>query len=168
MKRIKQEYCVFWKSPHPFNPLVLSPFEVNGTVYSCPEQYVAAQKARLFLDYKSYDLIMAATTGRDFRGLSKCIRGYNHDTWLKERYRLMIDANYYKFSQNRQMRDRLQDTGSCVMVYANPHDRVWGVGMDGDHPDILNSDRWQGDNLLGRALMHVREELFPRTRRDGD
>jgi predicted NAD-dependent protein-ADP-ribosyltransferase YbiA (DUF1768 family) len=31
--------------------------------------------------------------------------------------------------------------------------------MAGDHKDVLNPEKWRGLNLLGFALMEVRDEL---------
>ncbi|WP_353572798.1 NADAR domain-containing protein [Candidatus Albibeggiatoa sp. nov. BB20] len=36
---------------------------------------------------------------------------------------------------------------------------MWGVGLAIDDPNIENPNYWQGLNLLGFALMEVREQL---------
>jgi predicted NAD-dependent protein-ADP-ribosyltransferase YbiA (DUF1768 family) len=38
-------------------------------------------------------------------------------------------------------------------------DRIWGIGMGGDNPAAGNPAKWKGENLLGFALMEVREKL---------
>lgn len=38
-------------------------------------------------------------------------------------------------------------------------DSVWGIGMSDNHPDRRRIDKWQGENLLGKSLMTVREIL---------
>jgi ribA/ribD-fused uncharacterized protein len=47
-----------------------------------------------------------------------------------------------------------------VLVEASPVDKVWGIGMAEDHPEIENPAMWQGLNLLGFALMEVRRQLL--------
>ncbi|HIR94499.1 MAG TPA: DUF1768 domain-containing protein [Candidatus Coprenecus stercorigallinarum] len=46
-----------------------------------------------------------------------------------------------------------------ILVEASPYDTVWGIGMKEDDPDCRNPRLWKGENLLGFALMDVREKL---------
>jgi predicted NAD-dependent protein-ADP-ribosyltransferase YbiA (DUF1768 family) len=39
-------------------------------------------------------------------------------------------------------------------------DAIWGIGMAADNPEITNPQNWKGLNLLGFALMEVRDELI--------
>jgi ribA/ribD-fused uncharacterized protein len=50
-------------------------------------------------------------------------------------------------------------TGRKVLVEASPRDRIWGIGMGAGHPDAIRPSRWRGSNLLGFALMNVRDQL---------
>jgi len=47
-----------------------------------------------------------------------------------------------------------------VLVEASPVDPIWGIGLAKDHPDALLPGKWKGTNLLGFALMEVRDELM--------
>ena len=38
-------------------------------------------------------------------------------------------------------------------------DRIWGIGLSMSDPDRLDRRKWKGQNLLGYALMMVREKL---------
>ena len=38
-------------------------------------------------------------------------------------------------------------------------DTIWGIGLSMKDPDRLDIDKWKGQNLLGYALMMVRERL---------
>ncbi|MEL7231218.1 MAG: NADAR domain-containing protein, partial [Pseudomonadota bacterium] len=44
-------------------------------------------------------------------------------------------------------------------VEASPVDRIWGIGLAADDPDLENPYLWKGQNLLGFALMEVRDML---------
>jgi predicted NAD-dependent protein-ADP-ribosyltransferase YbiA (DUF1768 family) len=57
------------------------------------------------------------------------------------------------------LRDFLLATGRKVLVEASPYDRIWGIGMAATNPDMARPLAWRGLNLLGFALMEVRERL---------
>lgn len=46
-----------------------------------------------------------------------------------------------------------------VIVEAGPVDPIWGIGLAADSPDARHPERWRGHNLLGKALMDVRDRL---------
>jgi len=50
-------------------------------------------------------------------------------------------------------------TGEQILVEASPVDNIWGVGLAADDPAIAHPDTWKGLNLLGFALMEVRQRL---------
>ncbi len=64
-----------------------------------------------------------------------------------------------KFSQNDVLLTYLLSTTPRVLVEASPRDSVWGIGIS--ERDLLASrpSEWKGLNLLGFALMDVRERL---------
>ena len=67
-----------------------------------------------------------------------------------------------KFSQHDDLRQKLLGTGDAYLVECARSDRRWacGIGLyDDDRRDI---DRWKGKNILGFALMEVRESLKAR------
>jgi ribA/ribD-fused uncharacterized protein len=45
-----------------------------------------------------------------------------------------------------------------IIVEANKYDPIWGIGMFSDDRNLLRTELW-GQNLLGKAIMKVREEL---------
>jgi len=53
----------------------------------------------------------------------------------------------------------LLNTNERILVEASPVDPIWGIGMAADHKEVNNPEKWQGLNLLGFALMEVRDEL---------
>ena len=71
-----------------------------------------------------------------------------------------------KFSSNEELKTRLLNTGNKVLIETSPFDSVYGIGLDyyghnlnKQQFDVLNVDDWKGNNLLGFALMQVRDEL---------
>jgi ribA/ribD-fused uncharacterized protein len=53
----------------------------------------------------------------------------------------------------------LISTKDKILVEASPWDKVWGIGLPEDDKNIENPNYWKGKNLLGFALMEVRDEL---------
>lgn len=64
-----------------------------------------------------------------------------------------------KFSQNEDLKQQLLSTGDSWLVECAGSDKVWACGIrlnDDRRRDIAN---WTGTNILGFALMQVREML---------
>ena len=49
-----------------------------------------------------------------------------------------------------------------VELEASPNDTFWGVGLYLHHEDIKDKTKWRGKNMMGKALMAVRQDLFSR------
>jgi hypothetical protein len=71
----------------------------------------------------------------------------------------MEDACLLKFRQNQAAREYLLSTGSKILAYADAQDHRWGIGVSEEEVDGLSSSDWPGNNMLGKVLTWVREEL---------
>ena len=60
---------------------------------------------------------------------------------------------------NNVFSQKLISTNNKILVEASPFDKIWGVGLDQNNPDILDENKWKGQNLLGKVLMNVRNKL---------
>lgn len=136
-----------------------SSFQVDVVRYSCMEQYMMAMKARLFDDRAAEQEIMAAAQPGKIKALGRGVQGFDEATWDRFKYAVVCTGNYYKFVQNESLRHFLLKTGDAVLVEASPYDTVWGIGLEAHHPDVGDPTHWRGKNLLGFALMEVREEI---------
>ena len=72
---------------------------------------------------------------------------------------IVLLGNWHKFSQNRELREFLLSTGDSVLVEASPYDAIWGIRLAASSPEAQDPMKWRGQNLLGFALMEVRDEL---------
>lgn len=59
----------------------------------------------------------------------------------------MLDALYFKWNNNSELKNRLLCTGTLRLVEHTPYDAYWGDGGGG---------RSKGENRLGKMLMHLR------------
>ena len=51
------------------------------------------------------------------------------------------------------------DTGDAVLAECAVRDQIWGIGLSMGNPNRFERSKWKGTNLLGYALMLVREQL---------
>lgn len=134
-------------------------FEAEGTKYTSAEQYMMAEKARLFGDEEIRAQILKTSDPAICKKLGRKVRNFNQEKWNKNRENIARKGNFYKFSQNAKLREFLLSTGDKILVEASPRDRIWGIGMGKSNPDALDPAKWRGRNLLGFAIMSVRKKI---------
>ena len=131
---------------------------VQEVHYFCAEQYMMAHKALLFNDLESFNKIRNATTAKQCKELGRSVKGFDQKLWDEHKEEIVTVGNYHKFSQNPDLAEYLKSTEGKVLAEASPYDKIWGIGFDREHA-FENRSRW-GQNLLGKALMIVRENLL--------
>jgi len=94
---------------------------------------------------------------RTVKQLGRQVPNFDEKVWNANRFKIVVEGNYYKFTQNDKLKRRLLETGQRELVEASPRDRIWGVGF-GEKNAGRNRSKW-GLNLLGKALMEVRERI---------
>jgi len=134
-------------------------FTVNGITYPTAEHWMMAKKAELFQDTETLAKILASASPTDAKKLGREVRNYDDKQWLANRYAIVKEGNGHKFRQNSDLKAFLLSTGNSILVEASPVDDIWGIGLPADNPKALNPATWRGLNLLGFALMEVRDEL---------
>ena len=135
-------------------------FEVDGVQYQNTEQYMMAQKAKLFADEDIFQKILQTENPGNIKALGRQVKNYVDDVWVEHRYAIVVEGNFAKFSQNESLKQFLHNTQDRVLVEASPVDKIWGIGLAADHVNAQNPLLWDGLNLLGFALMDVRKQLF--------
>jgi ribA/ribD-fused uncharacterized protein len=70
----------------------------------------------------------------------------------------MVKILLCKFSDNKTIRESLLKTKNMTLFEASPYDRIWGIGYGKSDARNISPDEY-GQNLLGLALMEVREKL---------
>ena len=134
-------------------------FESMGFTFHYAEQYMMAKKALLFGDYESFGKIMKTDSPANAKRYGRLVKNFNEYVWNRHRFDIVVEGNYLKFSQNKELGDYLLATGNAIIVEASPHDPIWGIGLSSDDRDALDPFKWKGLNLLGFALMEVRKRL---------
>lgn len=134
-------------------------FEVDGVCYHTTEQFMMAGKALLFGDEEVYREIMTAHHPQDHKKLGRKVHGFDMELWGAKKLDIVVEGNKAKFSQNPELRAFLLSTGDAILVEASPYDKIWGIGLDRETAMKGTVSQWQGENLLGCALMEVRDWL---------
>lgn len=164
--RLPRLLC-FWghkaAADHP-GPWVLSQwwpaaFEVDGIDYRHAEGFMMAEKARLFGDAATLERILAADHPGEAKKLGRLVAGFDHDVWERHAFDVVVRGNLAKFGRHPELGAYLLGTGTKVLVEASPVDRIWGIGLPADDRRAQAPSEWLGRNLLGFALMAVRDQL---------
>ncbi|HYY12138.1 MAG TPA: NADAR family protein [Kineosporiaceae bacterium] len=136
-----------------------SPFTVDGVEYGTAEHWMMAGKARLFGDETALDAVLAAGTPGAAKAAGRTVRDFDEKAWREARYGLVVEGNRHKFTQHPELGRYLLGTAPAVLVEASPVDRIWGIGLAAADEAVGTPSRWRGLNLLGFALVDVRQEL---------
>ena len=158
------EFTLFYGGP--FSQWTHCNFTIDGEHYTCCEQYMMAEKARLFGDTEILQKIMNIHQPSVQKDLGKQVRGFVKEKWeeIEENgkpfcWNVVYRGNMAKFTQNPGFKEVLLNTGDTLLVEASPSDRIWGIGLGEGDPKALDKDSWQGTNWLGEVITQVREDI---------
>ena len=131
---------------------------IDGVTYNCCEQYMMAEKARLFGDTEALEAIMKTPDPRKQKAYGRGVKNFNSYMWDLICKDVVFRANLAKFS-DPELKKYLFSFGNEEIVEASPYDKIWGIGLSEDDPRALDKTQWQGLNWLGEAITQVRETL---------
>lgn len=115
-------------------------------------------------DRATYEKIMAADNPKDYKAMGRLVKNFIPAVWDANKLQIVVTGNIAKFSQNAAIREFLLGTSDKVLVEASPYDGIWGVKLGMDDPKIQDPNNWEGENLLGCALMETRDILREKQR----
>ena len=136
-----------------------SPFTVDGVAFSSMEQFMMYRKAICFGDEAVAAQILSTSDVAKIKSLGRRVSNYDESMWNGIRQIVVCEGLLAKFSQNDELKAKLKATGNAVLAECAVKDCIWGIGLSMKDPDRLNKAKWNGQNLLGYALMMVRERL---------
>ena len=121
------------------------PILLDGKRWPTSEHYFQAQK---FEDKADQEEVRRARTPMIAAQLGRDRRRKLRRNWESTKVQVMRAAVRAKFTQHEDLRTLLLATGDAQLVEHTENDDYWGDGGDG-----------RGQNMLGRILEAVREEL---------
>lgn len=142
-----------------FSQWWMAKFEVNGHNFPSAEHFMMAEKARLFNDEEIFSRVLKAKSPAEAKKLGRLVKNFDAKLWDEKKFEIVIEGNFHKFSQHSELKEFLINTKERVLVEASPVDKIWGIGLAADNSNIENPLLWKGENLLGYALMVVRDKL---------
>ena len=164
----KLKYLFFWgHQPAPDGSITKScfsqwweaPFEVDGIVYKTAEHWMMAEKARMFNDMAILQQVIAAKTPGEAKKCGRMVSDFDPVAWDEVKFDIVVQGNIHKFSRHPELEMFLLGTLDRILAEASPQDSIWGIGMAASNPAVENPMLWNGENLLGYALMEVRDVL---------
>jgi ribA/ribD-fused uncharacterized protein len=134
-------------------------FNIDGLRFVSAEQWMMFAKAKLFGDDKRAAAILQAESPAEQKRLGQQVKAFDQEEWDRWKIAIVHQGNRAKFQQNDGAMRQLRATVPAMLVEANPRDWVWGVGWSIDDPRSIDPGAWRGQNLLGRVLTFVRDDL---------
>ncbi|RKI80552.1 NADAR family protein [bacterium 1xD42-87] len=123
------------------------------------EQFMMYRKAICFHDNNIAVQILETGDAVRIKDLGRHVSGYDENLWNGVRQLVVYEGLLAKFSQNDKLQEQLKATGNTVLAECAVKDRIWGIGLSMNDPDRFDRTKWKGQNLLGYALMMVRDRL---------
>ena len=137
----------------------VSEFKIDSIKFSSMEQYMMYKKAIVFNDTKIAKEILETTDVSKIKALGRKVSNYDDTYWNGVRQIIIYKGLLEKFSQNKDLKKRLLNTGNDILAECAVQDKIWGIGLSMKDVNRWYMEKWRGENLLGFALMMVREEL---------
>lgn len=137
----------------------ISKFKVAGRAFSSMEQFMMYRKAICFQDEAVAEQILKTDDVARIKELGRIVSGYNENIWNGMRQLIVYEGLVAKFSQNGALKERLLQTGDALLAECAVYDRIWGIGLSMKDEKRFDISQWRGENLLGYALMMVRNKI---------
>jgi ribA/ribD-fused uncharacterized protein len=131
----------------------------DGIEFNCSEQYFMYNKCKVFDPTNSelLEAILKEKSSAKIKKYGRQVENYDDKMWEQIRYNIMLCALRLKFNQNENIKQKLITTNPKILYEASKYDKIWGIGFY--DMDAINTDKKFGRNLLGKALMELRNEL---------
>ena len=88
-----------------------SHFTVNEIHYTCAEQYMMAEKARIMGDEATREKILKSDNPEEVKALGRQVENFDANKWNCEKIDVVLKGNLHKFLANDNLREYLTGTG---------------------------------------------------------
>ena len=127
-------------------------------MYHSSEQLIQYMKAIYFDDEDTASAILKSDMPLDCKQLSKNIKNFNREEWMKAAGAMCEGGILAKFQQNKELSKLLLNTGMLKLAEASK-DTDWDIGLSLHDERSLYIKSWYDQGLLGKILEEVRRQL---------
>lgn len=136
-----------------------SVFTVGDMTYLSMEQFLAYKKAETLGNKELMDKACKAKNPVQAKYILNQLKSDNEKDWDEKVENITVEGLKAKFQQNSDMYTFLYNTSGLMLGEASKNPR-WGIGLELTDENVLDHTKWSASgNLLGRALMKVREAI---------
>ena len=132
---------------------------INGKKFNTNEQYMMYRKAIEFNDLESAENIIKELEPKQQKIYGRNVKNFDDEKWNLVADKYVFEANYAKFSQHRDLKERLLATGDKLIAECGTYDKRWANGLSIEDALKISPENWIGENRLGKAIMNVRNIL---------
>ena len=146
--------------PHGFlSNWYTSHFDLDGIHFSSVEQYIIYQKCMVFGDTNSAQAVLVNEDIATLQSIGRHASGYIESVWAGMRQLVVFRGLMAKFCQNEDLKKKLLDTRDAFLVECTESDKIWSCGVRLNDDKRFDASNWTGNNILGFALMEVRDAI---------
>ena len=146
----------------PFTVSYMNEDGVKSYEFKTAEHAVHFFKAKLFGDLEIANKITMTDYPKVAKNLGRTVKNFDQNIWDLNKRAIYTEVIKAKFTdeRNKDIKQKLIDTGDSILVECSPYDRIWGIGYSKNSPEFIAKqfDKW-GQNLLGKVLMKVRDSI---------
>jgi len=128
-----------------FSNFAIYPIKLKGKIWPTTEHYFQAQK---FVGTDHEEKIRKVSKPMQAAQLGRTRKVRIRKNWDSMKDNIMFEALKAKFSQHKELRLLLIETGDKILIEHTENDDYWGDGGNG-----------KGKNRLGKLLMKLRSEF---------
>ena len=139
-----EEVVLFCHPPSYSPPWSPSLFAVDDVPYSCAEQYMMAEKTRVFQDHRVVGLIMSSPSPSTRKRIGRGVRNFDSSVGDRKKPSAVLSAIYRQIhAESSHEKNHLLSFDNQPLAESNPLDPVWGNGLRADGPRA-NNPRQEG------------------------
>lgn len=117
------------------------------------------RKCVVFGDVSSAKAVLATDDPEMQQSIGRNATGFIPKVWAGMCQMVAFRGLLAKFSQNEDLKQKLLNTGNAFLVECAGSDQIWACGIRLYDDKRFDAANWKGTNILGFALMEVRDQL---------
>ena len=129
------------------------------------EKAIMLTKAAMMHDRDAFERIANADAPAECKRSGRKVRNFDEELLLRRLKETAFEVALQKFESNPELQGLLLSTGSVLIAEATANYEIFGIGLNVGDPRVQIKACRRGKNVLGEALMTVRECL--KARRNG-